>query len=82
MMKFYKKLREGGQKLVQDNAKELSYESGIMGPGMMTTTTRNKRRKTSVGCPHHCGLMTHQRITSKLCRKNPSRYAGEVELCQ
>jgi hypothetical protein len=33
MMKFYKKIREGGKKLVQDNARELSNESGMMGPG-------------------------------------------------
>jgi hypothetical protein len=68
MEKFYKKIREGGQKSVQDNAKGLSYKSGMMGPGSTTTTTSNKRQRRSIGCPH-CGFLTHRRITSKLCQK-------------
>jgi hypothetical protein len=82
MVKFYKRLREGGQKLVQDNAKELSYESGVMRPGLTTTTTSNKRQKTaSVGCPH-CGLLTHQRITSKLCKKVRAGMQKKKKWCQ
>jgi adenine-specific DNA methylase len=48
----------------------------VEGPGSKTTTTSNKRWKTDIGCPH-CGLLTHRRITSKLCRKSPSRYREE-----
>jgi hypothetical protein len=76
MMKFYKKLRDGGTKLVQDNEKELSYESGMMGPGSKTTTTSNKRKRRTVGCPN-CGMLNHKRITSKLCLKNPNRCTEE-----
>jgi rRNA maturation protein Nop10 len=74
MFEFYKLLKVGGQKLEQDNAKELSYESGMVGPGLTTTTISNKRQKTaSDGCPH-CGLLTHHRITSRLCWKHPCTY--------
>lgn len=40
------------------------------------TTSSNKRQKRSVCCPH-CGLLTHQRIKSWLCQKNPSRFPEE-----
>jgi hypothetical protein len=62
---------------VQDNAKELSYNNReMMGPVLMMTTIRNKRWKTSVGRPR-CSLLTYQRIMSKFCQWNPSRYAEE-----
>jgi hypothetical protein len=76
MMKFCERLSKGGQKLVQDNAQELIYKSGMMGPGLRTTTTSNKRQKTSNACSN-CGLLTQQRSTSQLCQKNPSRFAEE-----
>jgi hypothetical protein len=45
MMKFYKRLRDGGIQLAQDIEKELSYGSGMMGPGLkMTTTSRDGRQ--------------------------------------
>jgi hypothetical protein len=49
----------------------------MMGPGSTMTTTSKKRQKgTSNGC-FHCGLPAHGRITSRLCWKNPSRFAEE-----
>jgi hypothetical protein len=65
MKKLYKRLKEGRTNLALDNAKDLSNQSGMVGPGSKMTKT-NKRTINSkmAGCPH-CGLESHRRITSK-----------------
>jgi ribosomal protein L37AE/L43A len=78
MRKQYKKLREGVEKLKSDNAKELSYESGMMGPaGAEEGEVQKKgprrgprRSQAKHPCPH-CGSTTHSRKSSSLCPANP-----------
>jgi hypothetical protein len=59
-----------------DNAKDLRYESGMMGPAGrdMTKTANNnkpsKKENTKVQC-RCCVLDTHRQVASKLCPKNP-----------
>jgi hypothetical protein len=75
----YNKLREDGKKMVAGRVRELTYKSGMMGPGggglPARTSNNNKKsenRNKEKGCPR-CGLETHQRVTNRLCPNDPSR---------
>ena len=79
LKKIYARLKEGTEKQVADAAKNLTYESGMMGPGVSKeAATNNREKKTSECCPN-CGLSSHRRITSKFCLKNPNRLREEEE---
>jgi hypothetical protein len=77
---FEKKLKKGRKKLELDNEKDLSYESGMMGPGSRTAKTNKKRKISNVtdGCPHSV-LETDRQSTSKLCPNNPNKWCWEEE---
>jgi hypothetical protein len=74
MREFYQKLRKGVSKLKIDNAKELGYESGMMGPGGREGADdedqRQKRCIQKRPCKH-CGSTSHSRKTCLKCTANP-----------
>jgi hypothetical protein len=82
MRTLYKKLRDGVEKLKADNAKELGYETNMMGPGGGEGDHgRRQKKKTGDGSKpicKHCGSDTHSRRTSKDCPKNPKNLRGKI----
>jgi hypothetical protein len=82
-MTLYKKLRDGVMKLKADNAKELGYETGMMGPGRGEGDHGRRQNKKTGDRPKqickHCGSETHLRRTSKECPKNPKHLQGEKQ---
>jgi hypothetical protein len=72
MEKMYKKLREGRQKLISDNQRDLTYSSGMMMETEAEEGARSRKTRSTSGerrCPH-CNEDSHQRRTSRLCPKN------------
>jgi hypothetical protein len=72
MEKVYKKLREGRQKLISNNQRDLTYPSGMMLETEAEEKARSRKTRSTTGerrCPH-CNEDSHQRRTSRLCPKN------------
>jgi hypothetical protein len=82
MQNHFKKIREGVEKLKKDNARELSYGTGMMGPGADDENGDQNRAvagsEKRVFCKH-CKSNTHSRITSKHCAKNPKNQPQQQE---
>ena len=79
MREHYRKVRDGVAKLKADNAKEFSYESGMMGPEHQQDLLQGhelrrgqKRKRANDGTCNHCGLTGHVQISSLKCLKNPN----------
>ena len=79
----FKKIRGDLEKLKKDNEKDLSYETGMMGPGGERERPRKKTSKRAarkeVICKH-CGLDDHQMITSKKCKLHPKYVPAEGKM--
>jgi hypothetical protein len=72
MEKVYKKLREGRQKLISNNQRDLTYSSGMMMETEAEEEARSRKTRRTTGerrCPH-CNEDSHQRHASRLCPKN------------
>jgi hypothetical protein len=72
MEKMYKKLREGRQKLISNNQRDLTYSSGMMMETEAEEEARSRKTRSTTGerrCSH-CNEDSHQRRTSRLCPKN------------
>lgn len=82
MPRLCKKLREGRDKLEEDNRRKgLKYESGMMGPHAKDKEVIkedgeivNNKQQVMVQCLH-CKSNTRQCKTSKLCAMNPNNLA-------
>jgi hypothetical protein len=62
MAKLYTKLREGKEKLIRDNERDLTYLSGMMMETEAESEARRGRTRSIAGenwCPH-CDADTHQ----------------------
>jgi hypothetical protein len=86
MRTLYKKLREGVEKLKVDNAKALTYQSNMMGPGGEAGVGEVGRRRQKINhdgdrpkakCKH-CGSASHSRRTSKQCPLNPKNRQSQA----
>jgi hypothetical protein len=77
MRKHCRKMKEGVEKLVADNGKDLAYGPGMMGPaGEESDPTQKEKRlqswreKSTKICGHY-SITGHVRTSSKFCLKNP-----------
>jgi hypothetical protein len=88
MRTHYRKLKEGVEKLKADNRKDLTYDSGMMGPAgedgeetqqqQKERRNQSRRRKSTAICSF-CGITGHVRTASQFCLKNPKTLAAAVE---
>jgi hypothetical protein len=81
MRHHHKKLRDGVAKLRADNAKALGYEAGMMEPGgedVRQQQPQQRRRRSSGACKHCGSTISHMRITSRQCPKNPKSKTAET----
>jgi hypothetical protein len=82
MRTHFNKIREGVEKLKNDNEKSLAYNTGMMGPGGQDEQREQEQGRRGsenkfLGCKW-CQSTTHSRITSKDCPKNP-KYKKDEE---
>jgi hypothetical protein len=93
MRKQYKKIREAIIKVKKDNQKDLTYMSGMQGPGgevagekpgrkrqahgLAEGSSKPKKRATKTSCKQ-CGSTSHSRITSLDCTSNPKNTAEKL----
>ena len=87
MREQYRKLREGVAKLKKDNTKDLTYESGMLGPTTINAEAQSQEPEhqqglknsqgSTTGC-HHCGGRDHSRISSSRCERNKEYVAART----
>jgi hypothetical protein len=66
MHKHCRKMKEGVEKLVADNGKDLEHGPGMMGPAGEESDLQSRRQKSTKIC-RHCGITGHVRTSSKFC---------------
>jgi hypothetical protein len=79
---LYQKLKKGILLLKKDNAKQLGYQSGMMGPGgkgeVVPETDVVKNGQAKKLCKH-CGSTSHLPRTSLQCPMNPKNKVPAID---